>query len=218
MNVFDRVALLATGGIAIYMIWYLLKRQKDSKTTHVSNYYYMASFAVLLVSGLLLIAFGWGILGLLGSGSLASKFVSVVATLIPFSLAAGLVARFYPEKFTPYLIFLAVGLLLIASSKFIGMPTLAKIVYPVFHSIAGLTIFIIPVVAVKQGKMSTDFIGVTVGGMLIGLGGIALGFLTAGKQLLFFSPEFVLMILAPLLFLTALGYMWGLTKGEPFTL
>ncbi len=218
MNLFDRIVLLATGGIAIYMIWCLLRKQKESTTANVSNYYYMASFTVLLVSGLLLIAFGWEILGLFGGESIASKFVSIVATLIPFSLAAGLVARFYPEKLTPYLVVLAVGLLLIGSSKFIGMPTLAKIVYPVFHSIAGLTIFIIPIVAVKQGKMSTDFYGVTAGGMLISLGGIALGFLTAGKQLLFFSHEFVLMILAPLLFLTALGYMWGLTRGEPFTL
>ncbi|MCK5069215.1 MAG: hypothetical protein KAR01_01690, partial [Desulfocapsa sp.] len=133
---------------------------------------------------------------------------------IPFSLAAGLVVRFYPEKATLYLAVLAVGLLLIGGSKFLGMPTLAKIVYPVFHSIAGLTIFIIPILAVKQGKMSPGFYGVTVGGTLIGLGGISLGFLTAGKQLLFFSPSFVLMILAPLLFFTAFGYMYGLTKGE----
>jgi len=214
MNLFDRAVLLATGLVAIYMIWYLLGRQKDPKTASVSNYYYMVSFTVLLVSGLLLIAFGWNILGLLGGGSAASKFVSIVATLIPFSLAAGLVARFYPKIFTPYLAVLAVGLLLIGSSKFLGMPTLAKIVYPVFHSIAGLTIFIIPILAVKQGKMSSGFYGVTVGGTLIGLGGISLGFLTAGKQLLFFSPSFVLMILAPLLFFTAFGYMWGLTKGE----
>ena len=48
---------------------------------------------------------------------------------------------------------------------------------------------------------------------VIGLGGIALAFLSLGKQLLFFSPEFVLTILAPLLFLTSLAYMFGLLKG-----
>jgi hypothetical protein len=66
----------------------------------------------------------------------------------------------------------------------------------------------------KKGTMSKCFLWVTLGGTLIGLGGIALAFLTAGKQLLFFSPEFVLMILAPLLFLTAFSYMWGLKKGD----
>lgn len=214
MNLFDRAVLLATGLVCIYMIINLLGKQKNSETAHPYNWYIMTSFTVLLVSGLLLIAFGWNILGLLGGGSSASKLVSVVATLIPFSLAAGLVLRFYPKIFTPYLVFLIVGVLAIAASKFMGLTTLAKIVYPLFHSIAGLTIFIIPILAVKQGKMSSGFYGVTVGGTLIGLGGIALGFLTAGKQLLFFSPGFVLMILAPLLFFTAFGYMYGLTKGE----
>ncbi len=215
MNLFDRAILLATGLVAIYMIWNLLGRQKNSETAHVSNVYYMVSFTVLLVSGVLLILFGWNILGLLGGGSLASKLVSIVATLIPFSLAIGLVKRFYPEQATLYTGVLVAGLVLIGLSKFMGMTTLAKIVYPVFHSIAGLTIFFIPIVAVQQKKMTADFYGVTVGGTLIGLGGIALGFLTVGKQLLFFSPEFVLMILAQLLFLTAFGYMWGLVKGQP---
>ena len=49
---------------------------------------------------------------------------------------------------------------------------------------------------------------------MIGLGGIALAFLSAGKQLLFFSQDFVLTILAPLLFLTALFFALGLVKGE----
>jgi len=214
MNLFDQAVLLATGLVCIYMIWFLLGKQKNSSTAHVANYYYMVSFAVLLVSGLLLIAFGWSILGLLGGGSAASKFVSIVATFIPFSLAAGLVRRFYPRIATAYLVVLIIGLLFIGGSKFLGLATLAKIVYPVFHSIAGLTIFIIPVLAVKNKIMKPNFYGVTIGGSLISLGGISLGFLTTGKQLLFFSGEFVLMILAPLLFFTAFGYMWGLTKGE----
>ncbi len=62
--------------------------------------------------------------------------------------------------------------------------------------------------------MKGSFAYVTVGGTLIGLGGIALAFLSAGKQLLFFSQDFVLTILAPLLFLTALFFALGLVKGE----
>lgn len=214
MNWFDQLVLLATGLVAIYMIWILMGKQKDEATKHISNIYYMVSFAVLLVSGLLLIFLGWEILGLLGHGSGTSKFVAVVATLIPFSLATGLVSRFYPEKEKMYLGVMILGVILIAVSRFMDMGTFAKIIYPIFHGIAGLTIFIIPIMVVKDGKMGNGFYGVTVGGTLIGLGGIALAFITAGKQLLFFSPEFVLMILAPLLFLTAFAYMWGLTKGE----
>ncbi|MBT3252805.1 MAG: hypothetical protein HN995_00840 [Candidatus Marinimicrobia bacterium] len=214
MNLFDQLVLLATGLVAIYAIWMLMGRQKDEATKHFANIYYMISFAVLLVSGLLLIFLGWEILGLLGHGSGTSKFVAVVATLIPFSLATGLVSRFYPEYEKMYLGTMLLGIVLIAISRFADMGTFAKIIYPIFHSIAGLTIFIIPIMTVKNGVMSKCFYWVTVGGTLIGLGGIALGFLTAGKQLLFFSPEFVLMILAPLLFLTAFSYMWGLKCGD----
>jgi hypothetical protein len=53
---------------------------------------------------------------------------------------------------------------------------------------------------------------VTVGGALIGLGGIALGFLKTGDQLLFFSAEFVFTILAPLLLLMTLAFTWGFVK------
>ena len=174
----------------------------------------MVSFAVLFVSGVLLIFLGWEILGLLGHGSGTSKFVAIVATLIPFSFASGLVARFYPEKEKMYLGIMVLGIVLIGISRVMDMGTFAKIIYPVFHSIAGLTIFLVPIMMVKNDVMGKGFYGVTVGGTLIGLGGIALAFLTAGKQLLFFSPEFVLMILAPLLFLTAFSYMWGLKNGE----
>jgi hypothetical protein len=51
-----------------------------------------------------------------------------------------------------------------------------------------------------------------VGGALIGIGGIALAFLTSGSQLLFFSQEFVLTILAPLLLLMTLAFTWGFMK------
>lgn len=214
MNLFDQLVLLATGLVAIYAIWMLMGKQKDEATKHVANIYYMVSFAVLLVSGLLLIFLGWEILGLLGHGSGTSRFVAVVATLIPFSLATGLVSKFYPEREKAYLSTMLLGIVLITISRFMDMGTFAKIIYPVFHSIAGLTIFFIPIMMVKNGTMSKCFYWVTVGGTLIGLGGIALAFLTAGKQLLFFSPDFVLMILAPLLFLTAFSYMWGLKRGE----
>ncbi|MBT3631767.1 MAG: hypothetical protein HOD43_02005 [Candidatus Marinimicrobia bacterium] len=214
MNLFDQAVLLATGLVALYAIWLLIGQQKDEATKHIANYYYMVSFAVLFVSGVLLIFLGWEILGLLGHGSGTSKFVAIVATLIPFSFASGLVARFYPEKEKMYLGIMVLGIVLIGISRVMDMGTFAKIIYPVFHSIAGLTIFLVPIMMVKNDVMGKGFYGVTVGGTLIGLGGIALAFLTAGKQLLFFSPEFVLMILAPLLFLTAFSYMWGLKNGE----
>ena len=51
-----------------------------------------------------------------------------------------------------------------------------------------------------------------VGGALIGLGGIALAFLSLGKQFLFFSSQLVMTILAPLLLLMSLAFAWGFMK------
>jgi len=207
MTIFDRLVLLLTGLVAIYAIWYFIKRQKDASTAAPFNLYAIVSFAVLLVAGLLLIIFGWDALG--------NKFVAVVAGLIPFSLATALVSKYHPDFEKKYLGLMIIGLIAITVGKYMELTTFSKIVYPVFHATAGLTIFFIPIFAVKAGKAKTPLIYVTVGGTLIGLGGIALAFLTAGKQLLFFSQEFVLLILAPLLFLTALFFILGLVKeGE----
>ncbi len=214
MTIFDQIVLLLTGLIAIYMIWFFIGKQKDKSTAAPLNLYAIVSFAVLLVAGLLLIFLGWEILGLLGQGSQKSLFVAVVAGLIPFSLATGLVSKFYPDYEKPYMWLMILGVVLIAVTKYMGLVTLGKIVYPLFHATAGLTIFFIPILAVKAGKAKSSFINVTIGGTLIGLGGIALGFLTVGKQLLFFSGEFVLMILAPLLFFTALFFALGLMKVD----
>ena len=49
----------------------------------------------------------------------------------------------------------------------------------------------------------------------IGLGGIALAFLKAGRQFLFFSEEVVFAILAPLLLLMVLAFAWGFIKELP---
>jgi len=205
MGIFDRLVLLATGIVAIYMILHFVKKQKNADTACSSNIYYIISFAVLLVAGLLLIFFGWAALG--------NDLVAIVAGLIPFGLATGLIAEFYPKYEKPYLAVMVVGLVLITITRFVA-PGLGKVVLPVFHSIAGLTIFIFPLLAVNQKKVKGSFALVTVGGTLIGLGGIALAFLKAGKQLLFFSQEFVLLILAPLLLLMVLCFALGLVKGE----
>jgi hypothetical protein len=207
MGIFDRIILLLTGLVAIYMISFFLKRQKNEKTAGRHNFHYIISFLVLLVAGLLLIVFGWDALG--------NNFVAVVAGLIPFTLATGLVCEYHKEKAKGFVILMLIGLVLITITRYAsGMDTFAKIIYPVFHTIAGLTIFFLPISLVKANKVNSQFIWVTIGGTLIGLGGIALAFLTAGKQLLFFSPEFVLMILAPLLFVMTLCYMYGFTKGD----
>ncbi len=202
MTLIDRIVLLLTGLVALYLVWRFVEDYRRTRGAH--NIYYIISFAVLLVAGLLLIAFGYDIL--------ASPWVVIVAALIPVCLSLGLVFEFYASYGKLYLVLAVVGLIAMGVTRFTGPENLATIFLIIVHSVAGLIIVIAPILAVRNGLTPSGFIGVTVGGILIDVGGIALAFLKMGKQLLFFSQDFVFAILAPLLLLMVLCFAWGFVK------
>ena len=203
MTIFDRIILLLTGLTAIYMLVHFYKRYQKEKALY--DIYYMMGFGVLLVSGLLLIFLGWGIL--------ASPYVLTVATLIPLGISMGLMNQFRPKYKKAYSWFAFVGLLAIAVTSILGLP-LKSVAVPVFHGVAGLIIFGLPIykcIVEKDTKKGFGMVGI--GGALIGIGGIALAFLVAGKPLLgIFTADFIFMILAPLLFLMTLAFTFGFRK------
>ncbi|MFH1185359.1 MAG: hypothetical protein V1755_10030 [Chloroflexota bacterium] len=199
MTLLDKILLLATGLVAIYLLYRFWTRYSKGKSLH--DVYYMMGFAVLLVSGLLLIFLGYGIL--------ASPYVLTVASLIPLGISMGLAEQYFPSWKKAFKWFAVLGFLVIAVTSIGGMDTLKKIAVPLFHGVAGLVIFLGPFFATKAPK---GFWWVGIGGLLIGLGGIALAFISAGAQLLFFSPAFVMQILAGLLLLMALAFAWGFMK------
>lgn len=199
MTLLDQILLLVTGLLAIYLLWRFYSRYQKEKGLY--DVYYMLGFAVLLVSGLLLIFLGWEIL--------ASPYVLTVASLIPLGISLGVANQYYPSWKKIYAWFALLGIVAIAISSIAGLDTLKKISVPLFHGMAGLIIFLGPFFAKDAAK---GFWLVGVGGALIGIGGIALAFLTSGTQLLFFSQEVVLQILAPLLLLMTLAFTWGFTK------
>jgi hypothetical protein len=195
----DIIFLLLTGLLAAYLCWYFYQRYTLHKALH--NLYYLMGFAVLLVSGLLLIFLGLGIL--------ASPYVLTVASLIPLGISMGLAEEYFPAWKKYFKWFAAVGFVAIAVSSIGGMDVLKKIAVPLFHGVAGLVIFLGPFFAKGAPK---GFYWVGIGGLLIGLGGIALAFISVGAQLLFFSPEFVMLILTPLLFLMTGAFAIGFTR------
>lgn len=202
MSMIDRVFLLLTGLTALYLIWRFYDDYRQTQSIH--DIYYILSFTVLLVAGLLLIVFGYGIL--------ASPWVVIVSVLIPAGLSLGLISEFLPRFGKLYLAFVIIGLVAIAITRFASPQTLATIVLVIVHATAGLIIVLTPILAVKKGLAPGGFIAVTIGGILIDLGGIALAFLKLGKQFLFFSETVVFAILAPLLLLMALCFAWGFMK------
>jgi hypothetical protein len=199
MFTLDNLMLLLTGILAAYLCWYFYKRYNLHKALH--NIYYLMGFAVLLVSGLLLI--------LLGLKILASPYVLTVASLIPLGISIGIVEEYYPSWKKYFKWFAAVGFLAIAISSVGGLDTLKKISVPLFHGVAGLIIFLGPFFAKGAPK---GFFWVGIGGFLIGLGGIALAFLSVGAELLFFTQEVVNVILTPILFLMTGAFAFGFTK------
>lgn len=198
MTLIDQILLLVTGLLAIYLLWRFYGRYQKEKGLY--DIYYMLGFAVLLVSGLLLIFLDWKIL--------ESPYVLTVASLIPLGISLGIANQYYPSWKKIYAWFALLGIIAIAISS-IGGLEFKKIAVPLFHGVAGLVIFLGPFFAKDAAK---GFWWVGVGGALIGIGGIALAFLTSGTQLLFFSREVVLQILAPLLLLMTLAFTLGFNK------
>ena len=201
MNLFtlDNLFLLLTGLMCIYLLWRFYTRWSKGKATY--DIYYMMGFLVLLVSGLLLIFLGMGIL--------SSPYVLTVASLIPLGISMGIAEQYFPQWKKAFKWFALVGFLAIAVFSIAGIEIGRKIAVPLFHGVAGLVIFLGPFLAKKAPK---GFWWVGIGGLLIGLGGIALAFIVNGAQLLFFSPSFVMLILTPLLLLMTLAFTFGFVK------
>ncbi|HHE71529.1 MAG TPA: hypothetical protein ENL34_04525 [Chloroflexi bacterium] len=195
----DNLFLLLTGLTAIYLLWRFYTRW--SKERALYDVYYMMGFLVLLISGLLLVFLGLDIL--------SSPYVLTVASLIPLGISMGLMEQYFPQWKKPFKWFALIGFLAIALSSIGGIEIGRKISVPLFHGVAGLVIFLGPFLA-KDAPQGFWWVGI--GGLLIGIGGIALAFISAGTQLLFFSPDVIMSILPPLLLLMTLAFTWGFVK------
>lgn len=195
MTVFDRILLLATGLLAA---WQVVVGIDGADTLPMIAY--TAGFGVLLVAGLLLI--------ILGFDALDSPIVVVVSTVIPLSLSLGLVWEHLAPLRIPYLAFAVTGLLAVVLTR--AIPLKSKL--PVFvlacvHGIAGLTIFLLPIIWALTGRAAPGFALVGAGGGLIGIGGLLLSFLRAGRPLL--SRGAILKILPGLLLLMTAASVAG---------
>lgn len=206
MNLFDKVVLLITGLTALYMVWRFYQDLQSGKRPAGSAILYIISFAVLLASGLLLIIFGYDIL--------PNPLVVVVASLIPVTLAGGLVGEHVPARSRLYNLFAVVGLLALAITRFTGPRALSILTLILVHGVAGLIIFGLPLWYSFRQLAPKGFAWVGVGGALIGIGGIALAFLKTGRPIL--PAEVIFLILAPLLLLMTASFAAGfLTGGTP---
>jgi hypothetical protein len=199
MSVLDRILLLITGLLAAYEI--VVGIDKLSTTPIVA---YTIAFGVLLVAGLLLL--------ILGFEALDAPIVVIVSTIIPLSLSLGLVWEHLASLRTFYLIFTIIGFLAVVLTRSIPMENkLPTIVIALVHGIAGMTIFLLPIIISIQGQTKPAFALIGIGGALIGIGGLLLSFLKAGKPIL--SRETIFKVLPGLLLLMAACFVAGFKYG-----
>jgi hypothetical protein len=191
----DRLLLLLTSILAAYQISVGIDGLDALPTIA-----YTIAFGVLLVAALLLIILGFEVLD--------SPVVVIVSTVIPLSLSFGLVWEHLASFRIPYLVFAIFGFAAVILTRSFRMPgKLPVFVLIAIHGVAGLTIFLLPVVIVLAGQVEPGFALVGVGGGLIGLGGLLLSFLKAGKPIL--SRQTVLKVLPGLLLLMAAAFVAG---------
>ncbi|MBL8079844.1 MAG: hypothetical protein JNM55_17890 [Anaerolineales bacterium] len=194
----DRVLLLIIGILAAYQIAVGI----DGFDT-LPIIAYTIAFGVLLVAGLLLIILGFDVLD--------SPVVVIVSTIIPLSLSLGLVWQ-HASFGTSYLIFTIVGFLAVTLTRSIPTPgKIPTIVLALVHGIAGMTIFLLPIITSIQGKAQPLFSLVGVGGALIGIGGLLLSFLKTGKPIL--SRDTIFKVLPSLLLLMTICFVVGFKFG-----
>lgn len=170
--ILSRVFLLLTGLLAAYQVGVGI----DGLST-LPIIAYTISFGVLLVAAVLLI--------ILGLDVLDSPIVASIASAIPLSLSLGLVWEHLPALRTVYLSMALVGLLAIVITRLLPVPGWLRMASLVIsHGLSGLVIFLLPGKGDWQGRMEPAFALVSLGGALIGIGGILLSFLKAGRPLL----------------------------------
>ncbi|MEA1977669.1 MAG: hypothetical protein U9N80_07180 [Chloroflexota bacterium] len=192
----DRIALLITGLLAAYLIVMGVEGLPV-----LATWAYSIAFGVLLVASLLMIINGFEVLD--------SPLVVIIAAIIPLGLSLGMVIENLPPDWhLAYLAFVVIGFLAILLTRFLVPERVATFVLAFVHGVAGLLIFGLPIVLVLQGVKAPMVLFMSVGGALIGIGGLLLAFLKAGKPIL--SAEKIFTLLPWILLLMSVSFVLGL--------
>lgn len=195
MRSIDRSLILITVLLAAYQIVVGIDQMDN-----IPIVAYTIAFGVLLVAGLLLI--------ILGFDALDSPVVVIISTIIPLALGSGLVYQHLASFRAPYLLFAMIGFFAVAFTRSIKIRgKLPVITTAIVHGVAGMTIFLLPIITSVQGWTSPFFSLVGVGGALVGIGGLLLSFLKVGKPIL--SREKIFGIFPTLLLLMTVCFVAG---------
>ena len=195
MTVIDRILLLLTALLASYQIVIGIDGLGTVPITA-----YTIAFGALLVSMLLMLILGFGILD--------SPVVVIVSTIIPLALSIGLAWEHLASYRTLYLLFTIIGFVAIILTRTLPIQgRLPIVILTIVHGVAGLTIFLLPSILAADGSAHPGFALVGLGGAMIGLGGLLLSFLKAGRPIL--PRETILKVLPGLFMLMTACFVAG---------
>ncbi|MBN1304500.1 MAG: hypothetical protein JXA13_08700 [Anaerolineales bacterium] len=199
ITAFDRILLLITALLAAYQVAVGI-----DGLGYVPITAYTIGFGVLLVACLLLVILGFEVLD--------SRIVVIISTIIPLSLSLGLVWEHLAAFRSAYLYFAIFGFLAVLFTRSIRLAgRLPVIVLAVVHGVAGLTIFLLPIVLAAQGIARPAYALVGFGGALIGIVGLMLSFFRIGRPIL--PQDTILRILPVLLTCTTAAFVLGFLFG-----
>jgi len=158
-TIINKVFLLAVVLLASYMVI-----QGGNTSSSLALGAYTVGFGILVVTGIMMI--------ILGYASLDSRVVVVLAALIPLGISLGMVNQFFPQYTTGYSLFCAAGIFAIGLSRFLKNVRAAALILAFFHGISGFVIFVLPVILQAEAAAPTAFLWVSLGGLIMGIGGL----------------------------------------------
>jgi len=193
-SILGRIIYLITGHVAGYQIIKGMDNFSNLTTT-----LYTISFGLLLLACLLLLLMGFEIM--------ENNYIAIFAALIPITLSLGLVTDKL-ENSTNYFFLIGVGFLIAVALRLFSSGKIQSLSIGVIHFLSGSVIFLLPIILFYTGVAELQILMISLGGVLIGSGGMLLGLLKAGKSVL--SKEKVVSLFPIILFLTTTAFVIGL--------
>ncbi len=193
-SILGRIIYLLTGHVAGYQIIKGMENYSNLTTT-----LYTISFGLLLLACLLLLLMGFEIM--------ENNYIAVIASLIPITLSLGLVTDKL-ENSTIYSVIISVSFLIAVALRLFSSGKIQSLSIGAIHFLSGSVIFFLPIILFYTSVAEIQIMMISLGGVIIGSGGMLLGLLKAGKSIL--EKEKVVNLFPLILFLTTTAFVIGL--------
>jgi hypothetical protein len=172
---------------ALYLLYSYTRRKE------LADVFAAAGFAVYFVLALLMEE----------QIPLGSPLAAPLGDLLPLLISLGVFKLVLPKFWKYYAVFAAVGMAAIAA---------VRAAVAVVHGVAGLVIILFPIYAVARRRMTPHFLGITLGGLAMGINGAALASAEVAHPIL---PLGLAAALLPwTLLLMVIFFAYGFTLGR----